>query len=340
MKNEKDERLVSIILPVYNAEEYLKECIESLIKQTYQNLEIVVIDDASEDQSQTIIRKYMQVDTRFVLIEHEINLGVSKSRNDALIQASGDYIVFVDADDMVEKNFIQELVNGMGESDVCICGYSKFGRKRTDEFVLSVNEIDNDEKLLFHVLCSNYVGGYLWNKLFTRQVLTGIRFDEDLSIGEDLVFVIRCFERCNKIAYVPKLLYRYRINPLSAMRSSLSNQETNWGKLTSMEAAERVQILLIRRGKYIENCCNYRVAKTSLWVLLQMIICRRKDREILVMIKKKIKENYCGYMAISYGGTLQRSVLFMAKLNPKMLWRIGVIVNTFFPKTFQTKMIH
>lgn len=195
MKNKEDERLISIILPVYNAEPYLKECIESLIKQTYQNIEILFIDDASNDQSKTIFKRYMQIDARFILLEHETNLGVSRSRNDALIKARRDYIVFVDADDKVERDFIQELVNAIGESDICICGYLKFGEKTTKEFLLCENETDNDEKCMFHVLCSNYVGGYLWNKLFKRKLLTGIRFDEDL------VFVIRYLERCKKIKY-------------------------------------------------------------------------------------------------------------------------------------------
>lgn len=340
MENKEKEPLVSVVLPVYNAEQYLEECVESIIKQVYKNIEIIAVDDASLDKSKIIIKKYMQIDDRFILLEHKTNQGVSKSRNDALDCAKGDYIVFIDADDKVSPDFIHELLKGKGEKDICICGYVKFGEKKEEEFLLHQNEIDSNEKLMFHILCSNYIGGYLVNKLFDRKILKDIRFDEDLTIGEDLVFVIKYLEKCEEIVYISRPLYQYRMNQFSAMRSSLKSRKMNWDKLTSIKAAERVQILLKEKGAYIKNCCSYRVAKTSLWVLIQMIICKKSDSETFLKIKKNINENFEGYREIHYGGTLQYVALLMAKISPRMVWQVGVFSNFFFSRAFQTKIIH
>lgn len=340
MNTIKEQKLVSIIVPVYNADQYLDECLESIIRQTYQNLEIILVDDFSVDHSKEIIRKYLNIDRRIILLEHEKNEGVAKSRNDGLFFAHGAYIGFVDADDKISNDFVKELVAGIGNCDICICGYTKFNTKRIEKFLLCQDQIDCYEKVMFHVLCSNYVGGYMCNKLFRKELICELNLNNDLSIGEDMLFVVQYLERCKSIAYVKKALYQYRVNPLSAMHNSSVTRELNWKKISAIKAAEQIQILLKNQCHYIRDCCSFRVAKSSLWFFIQLIICKREDNETVQMIARNIKDNYKGYKRVACWGKLHHIAMWMTMRFPKVTWRLGVFTYRAFPKMFETKFIH
>ena len=120
------EELISVIVPIYNVEQYLEKCIESIISQTYKNLQIILIDDGSNDKSGKICNKYAEKDKRVVVI-HKENAGVSEARNTGLDNAKGEWITFVDADDWIEEEYCQRLYNLVIEtnSDVALCGYNR-----------------------------------------------------------------------------------------------------------------------------------------------------------------------------------------------------------------------
>ena len=120
-------KLVSIIIPVYNVEKYLAECIESVLKQTYQNIEILLIDDGSPDNSGKICDEYEEKDSR-VRVIHKENGGVSSARNVGLEQANGEYITFIDSDDFVSESYIEELYIALenGNSDLAFCKYNHY----------------------------------------------------------------------------------------------------------------------------------------------------------------------------------------------------------------------
>lgn len=331
--------LVSVIIPVYNAEQYFEECLESVMSQTYQNLEIICIDDCSADSSKEIIRKYQRIDGRVVLLEHGRNEGVSRSRNDGLAFAHGVYISCVDADDKVDRDFIKELVTGIGDSDICVCGYVKFNQEKKKQFLLQHDQADSYEKVMFNILCANYLGAYMCNKLFRKKLMQGIYIDEDLSVGEDLLFVVRYLQTGKRISYVNKPLYQYRIHSKSALHNLGEAAKMNWNKLSNIAAAERTQLLLKEENEYIKDCCSYKVVKSSLWAFVCMIICKEKNDEIMSMIKRKIKNNYKGYKRISYGGSLQHAAVFLTMISPHAVWWLGKIANGFFRKYLKRDLL-
>lgn len=340
MNQIKEQKLVSIIVPVYNAEQYLDECLESIIKQTYENLEIILVDDFSIDCSKEIIRKYRNTDNRIVLLEHEKNEGVAKSRNDALSFARGEYIGFVDADDKVSNHFVKELVTEIGNSDICICGYDKFSAKKIKKFILCQDQMDCYEKVMYHVLCSNYIGGYVTNKLFRKELLCGLNLNDNLSIGEDMLFVVQYLEKCKSISYVDKTLYQYRINASSAMHNSSITRELDWKKISAIESAEQIQYLLKNESTYIRDCCGFRVAKSCLWFFIQLIICGQRDRDTLLMVAGKIRDNYQGYKRTACGTNLQHIAMWMTMKFPKLVWIAGASIYRIFPKLIETGFIH
>lgn len=215
------QQLVSIIVPVYNAEKYLSRCIDSIIKQTYSNLEVLLIDDGSSDKSGTICREYADIDNRIKVI-NQSNQGVSKARNRGLEEASGEFICFVDSDDWIDDTHIEGLVASIAEND-CICeGYirgntqSILKAKRVD-----LLKIDGNDVAVF------FVNGFIhpcWNKLFKKSIIevNNIRFPTDISISEDSLFCLEYLSCSHSIAFSERANYHYWVdNSVSSLSKKM-----------------------------------------------------------------------------------------------------------------------
>lgn len=207
--------LVSVIVPVYNAENYLQECIDSLITQTYKKIEIILINDGSQDNSIGICRRNAVKDKRIKVFDNE-NKGVSATRNMGIKQALGKYICFVDSDDYVEKQYIFNLVNQVKENVIPFCGYildvhTKEGikcQKRTCSLQSVIDVQSGIVNLFSHGFLSP-----IWNKIYEKQILinNNIFFDESISLGEDLIFNLMYLKAgMIKFANVKQELYHYK----------------------------------------------------------------------------------------------------------------------------------
>ena len=182
-----DNDLISVVVPIYNMQNKISRCIESIINQTYRNIEIVLIDDGSTDDSGIICKKYLH-DNRIKYIRIE-NGGVSNARNVGISNSNGKYICFVDSDDYVENNFIEYLYDNIDENTLPISGfYSIFLNRKIKnnfKFKKSIKKVSfkNINKLIDKVLnCP-------WNKLFIKDKISSF-FDVNIKIGEDLLFVL------------------------------------------------------------------------------------------------------------------------------------------------------
>lgn len=204
---------VSIIVPVYNVEKYIDKCINSIIVQTYSNLEIILVDDGSPDACPQICDKWEKMDERIKVI-HQENLGVSAARNKALSQMTGDYILFVDSDDWIAENMVETLVDKIEESteiDAVFCGYieidEKGNRLRSVEPKYKC-DVDRDKGV--GLIFGEY-GTVLWNKMFCAKLLRPDSvFDLGLKIGEDELWMINVLKNARKICLISEPLYYYR----------------------------------------------------------------------------------------------------------------------------------
>lgn len=217
--------LVSVIVPVYNVEEYLEKCINSLLKQTYSNIEIILIDDGSTDKSLMICEQF-EFTHKNIKVIHKKNGGVSSARNLGVETANGRYIVFVDADDWVEERFISELCKLISKENVQlgIVGYRKIENnnnvkecKQLSYKTILLSQIDALNKILNRVM---YLG-YMCNKIFDKEIIVNnnIKFNEDIKIWEDLVFCCQYIRCINYIEYYNMPLYNYCIRENSAATS-------------------------------------------------------------------------------------------------------------------------
>lgn len=206
--------LVSIIVPIYNSEKYLYQCINSIINQTYDNIEIILVDDGSTDKSVEICREFAERDQRIKFLS-QINSGPSVARNIGINHAKGNYIQFVDSDDTLEKNATEELVNAIRKGfDLVICGYKIVQMNKNIYRVPSISGNFSRESFLkrFGVFIKDNLINSPVNKLYRRDILNNnyIRFDENINLGEDLIFNLQYLEYCNKISVIPDVLYKYQ----------------------------------------------------------------------------------------------------------------------------------
>lgn len=206
---------ISVIVPVYKAEAYLHRCVDSLLAQTFQDYEILLIDDGSPDDSGAICDAYAQQDER-VRVFHKENGGVSSARNMGLKQARGKWIAFVDADDYVDEDYLW-IDERYANADVIEKSFS------------TVNEsVQRKEQCLFpdRILKKKEIFGYfvnkrnnaLWNKLLSRRVIADMYFDTTVSIGEDFLFFLNLLPHIHKYAFSSRGEYFYIIHPNSAMQ--------------------------------------------------------------------------------------------------------------------------
>ena len=219
--------LISVIIPVYNMEKYIKRCLDSVINQTYKNIQIIVINDDSTDNSKKICEEYAKLDSRITFLTKE-NEGVSEVRNMGLTLAKGKYVYFIDSDDYVEHNIIERLYSNLisYKADLSICG---FYEKTLDNILpMTKGEVQvlNKEEGVTNLLKVDSYRGYLWNKLFLLETVkkNKLKFNKEIAIWEDVLFVFRYMMNSTKIIYDPTPLYIYVHREDSAVHDSTFNK--------------------------------------------------------------------------------------------------------------------
>lgn len=210
------EKKVSIIIPVYNAENCIEKCINHIQKQSYQNIEIICVNDGSKDKSREILEALAEKDERVIVINKE-NGGVSSARNKGIETATGQYIQFVDSDDMIDEDMTEILVKSLesNEAQLAICGY-RFSNGQESR-VPEMRNFENKEFL--DQLYSFYVGGFVcspWNKLFVKKYITS-GFPEDMNLGEDAVFNLNYILNISKICMVNAAPYLYEVGDANSL---------------------------------------------------------------------------------------------------------------------------
>lgn len=235
--------VVSIIVAVYNVEDLLSRCLDSIINQTFTNFEVILINDGSKDNSGKICDEYALKDCRFRVI-HQDNQGVSKVREKGIKSAIGEYTIHVDPDDWIESNMLERLVEvaKSDDADIVICDY--FVNRNDSQIRKCERPINLNPR---NVLCELFyrLTGSLWNKLIRRILYENIPFVNGVSCGEDYLTCMRLLKRAGKVSYLPEAFYHYDVS---------SNQMS----LTKSGDVERFQrdenkILQIYKSEILEN---------------------------------------------------------------------------------------
>lgn len=308
--------LVSIIIPIYNVEKYIEKCLNSVINQTYNNIEIILIDDGSEDKSKQICDDYAKTDTRIKVI-HKKNEGVSKARNIGIDISKGEFITFIDSDDYIDKNYIEELYNlcVRTNSDIVICGVKD--EDYNGNIVNVSNEMTkelNKREMLKELLNEKYFFSVCWAKIYKKEVIENIRFNENMKIAEDLDFLynLLCNINCVYIDTTKKL-YHFLIREGSATRNGFNE---NWKK--EIELCKKIITDVFKEYPDIEDYAvkrYFRVVMNS--IIIELKTSNNKDtvnylKNKLIEFKKQIRHN-------CLIGKKQKIFFYIVLINPFIL---------------------
>lgn len=223
----KEEKKISIIIPIYNVEKYLPACVESILQQTYKNLEIILVDDGSPDRCPVICDDLAQKDDRIRVI-HQKNKGLSGARNTGIENARGDYLIFVDSDDTVEQTLVEELYT---YAEKWNCAIVACGRNYIFEDGQIVCKIAHDESKVYgfeeamqEMNSFRLFDMSAWAKIYRRELFEDIRFPEG-KLSEDYYIMYKLFDKAQTIGYVAKPLYNYLQRQSSISRNKKINHD-------------------------------------------------------------------------------------------------------------------
>ena len=206
--------LISIIVPVYNVEKYLSRCVESLIAQTYREIEIILVDDGSKDNSGKLSDEWVKKDSRIQVV-HKKNGGLASARNAGLQHVNGQYICFVDSDDWVHEQYVEMQYNALKKyhADISVCSHSiEFVNDQISQPVTfqKVECFDQQHMAEGIYLLENVdVFNTVWNKMYSRHSIGNLLFELNSEPGEDLLFNVECFINTHKFVVLPDILYFY-----------------------------------------------------------------------------------------------------------------------------------
>lgn len=255
---------VSIIIPAYNVSEYLEFCVQSLLNQTYSALEILIIDDGSKDATPQVCDKLSKTDSR-VIVYHKKNAGVSSTRNFGIQRATGDYIMFVDGDDWVDSNYVEDMIQCIvdAQSDGCFCNkYYKNNTLQIATSLMSTGTLDAKELLKRH-LRYGFIASPCFS-LLSRQCVSTVLFNESIHTLEDWEYNFRCLTKFKSICILDNAYYHYRTVEGSASASPLNHR-----KLTCFNIPDYVNDYIKENNLQLEKEAKY----VPVFLIYHMLVC-------------------------------------------------------------------
>lgn len=280
---------ISVIIPVYNAEKYLRACFDSLVNQTYKSIEVLIVDDGSSDISPQICDEYADKYGNFVVF-HKENGGCSSARNMGLQKATGEYVAFVDADDCLDADYYEILMKALRDinSDISACAY-------VNEYSEDISLIKIHDKIPETIVFDgadlslesmtakvNSIEGFVWNKIWNRNILEGIMFRTDVAIVDDAVFTWEVVSKVKRTCFVNLPMYHYRIINSSITRNS--------GTEKYLRALYGYELMIEDAAERVPKCLDGLCTDYIIWnikTLERMIFMRKPD----LLIYKKVREN-------------------------------------------------
>ena len=266
---------ISIIIPVYNVERFLRRCLDSVQNQSYSNWECIIVDDGSKDSSPAICDEYVKTDSRFKVI-HKENGGVSEARNTGLSQVSGEWVTFVDSDDELTLDALKYFTEGMErypKVSVLRGGHrtitpTAIGKDRQAEEWIYTKSHADALKISEETWCS----GFMWSTCFRKDILEGVQFDNYITWCEDHIFTYQCMLKAKEIAFVPHVVYVYYLDDTypAGFGKNLSFKPISYDMaIRSAEEQRKVKLLLAGGNKKMQQMVQLQYEATMRFAIYQ-----------------------------------------------------------------------
>lgn len=298
---------ISIIVPVYNVEKYLKRCIDSILTQTFTDFECILIDDGSPDNCPAICDEYAKADKRIKVI-HQENKGVSAARNAGLDTAKGEWIGFVDSDDWIEPNMYEILYEDAihFNVDVCVCNFCYKNENLKNPCMLSNAEA---KRLMF---TENGIGGFSVLRIIKRSVIKNLRYDSNLSYFEDTKFFYNLFDNCKSIYWNKQPLYHYENNLTSVTNrfGMTKDVEKAFSFLFDIEKKEKNEI--------IRNSISISISIFSKNIIIQYFKHQDFHNSNVKILQNNIKKRIIK-LVFSKSASLKMKIIVLISMNTILL---------------------
>lgn len=277
--------MVSIIVPIYNSEKTLKRCIESILVQTYNQLEILLVNDGSTDSSLEICESYRKIDSRIKIISGP-NRGVAAARNIGLKNVHGEYILYIDSDDWIEPNMVEVLIKALKEksADISVCGYD-FGDNLCNKYIQNSFNVWSSDKIVEEFLKHQQFRGMLWNKLIKKSLFIGLHFDESMGYGEDAQMVWLLLKRVKTICVSDIVLYHHIPNDYS-ISSSFSDV-----KYDAVRLWKQILTDVTHENKSYINDARAAYGVALIVTIWEMAKADYYDKNMIKNLKKELRQN-------------------------------------------------
>jgi glycosyltransferase involved in cell wall biosynthesis len=330
----RNQPLVSVVVPVYNADKYLKKCLYSITKQEYPNLEVILVNDGSTDESRQIIERHALKDSRFIVIDQK-NGGVSSARNTGISLAKGEYITFIDADDLIHKEFISNLANDLIEKKADIVTTNKQIFSMSDSEFLTTplsHDMAIQEYAPMRALEYLYSGslekGHNGVQMFRRCLINdnNLLYDTTMKIGEDFDFLARAIFKSNRVIYDPRDMYKYRLNDFGALGTM-----TEFQHYESMNNKQIFGRKILAKYPSIEKILNDNLCVES--ISCGVLLISVKDR-----YPEEFKQVATNIVTHKYSTLISRRIDIQNRIKVLILIIFGNTLGLQLVKTLTTKV--
>lgn len=281
---------ISVLIPAYNAETFLKRCMDSVLQQTYPHLEVVIVNDGSKDGTLSLCRQYAAADPRVRVIDQE-NRGVAATRNTALEAVSGDYILFVDADDWIERDMIEKMLYAIQktkDADIAFCKH---------DFADRVNDVDRSSdthqrevwdqtQQQLEFMKHSRMTGMLWNKLIRSSLFASVRFDPSVGYGEDAQALWRVLKHSRNMVVLDETLYHHVMEA-----QSISHQSYSSKKFSSIKMWKEIEQDVLENYPQWKALVQERQVANATYLCFEMRSSHYKNKSEKQAMRRVIQQN-------------------------------------------------
>lgn len=284
-------KLLSVIVPVYNVKPYLSKCINSIISQTYKNIEIILVDDGSTDGSGEICDKYSMHNSRIKVI-HKKNGGLASARNAGIDVAKGDFLGFVDSDDWIESDMYEELISGLisSNSKIACCGRVLYYGKNLQKLIYTLNSCTtwNSEEAIERLLSWNCIDSSACDKVFDKRMFDSIRFPEG-KLHEDIFIMYKLLLNANYIIHIGSAKYNYRQRVGGITRNHYSHK-----KMDLLDAIEELELNILKKYPYLKKNVNA-FCLVNVDIVIYQLMQTKQNKKIYLQDYKRAKNLFKRY---------------------------------------------
>lgn len=315
--------MISVIVPVYNTEKYLRNCLNSIINQTYRELEIIIVDDGSPDDSGKICDEYADRDSRIVVV-HQNNKGLSGARNAGLDICKGEYVMFVDSDDTISLQMAEKMLFAIENVDIAICDFDRITKEYANNNSVTYSEENDKLYITKDEIWSTILiklNNASWNKLYRRTLIGNIRFPTGLVHGEDLVFNLKYISKCNNGVIIKEKLYNY-----FQRKDSITQKAFTQKRFDEITIKDMVRDIVEGNNARLLNVANKYCFRARMNVIRAIYLAGKEDEynEQIRIITEHAKRLY---LDVHVNLDIKERLEYIVFCKIKCLYRMAIILR-------------